>query len=144
MNRERDAAMIIEKFSGVEPRLYALVAPLVMSVPVIRQNNNYPFKTSRKHVWFVVRDKSGVQGFVPVERRTSYALVDNYYVAGDSSDLLTTLVGKAVDEFARECPLYAMVHMRHAELFAACGFVEVKCRKLYVKMKYEGNEQSQA
>lgn len=136
--------MIIEKLSGDEPRLYMLVAPLVMSIPVIRQNNNYPFKTSRKHVWFVAHDKGGVQGFMPVERRTSYALIDNYYVAGDSPELLTALVGEAVDEFARECSLYAMVHMRHAELFATCGFVEVRSRKVYVKMKYEGNERSQA
>lgn len=136
--------MIMEKLSGDEPRLYALVAPLVMSIPIIRQNNNYPFKTSRKHVWFVAHDKSGVAGFMPVERRSFGALIDNYYVAGDSPELLTSLIGEAVDEFAREWPLYAMVHMRHADLFTACGFVGVKSWKLYVKMKYEGNEQSQA
>ena len=35
--------MIVEKLPGTDARLYALVAPLVMSVPIIRQNNNYPF-----------------------------------------------------------------------------------------------------
>ena len=31
--------MIVEKLPGTDARLYALVAPLVMSVPIIRQNN---------------------------------------------------------------------------------------------------------
>ena len=38
--------MDIEKLHGTDPRLYQLVAPLVMSIPVLRYNNNYPFKTS--------------------------------------------------------------------------------------------------
>ena len=49
--------MIVEKLPGTDARLYALVAPLVMSVPIIRQNNNYPFKTSRKHLWFIALER---------------------------------------------------------------------------------------
>ncbi|HIZ27232.1 hypothetical protein [Barnesiella sp. An55] len=130
--------MIIEKIQGTEPRLYTLVAPLTMSIPIIRQNNNYPFKTSRKHVWFVASDGNGVEGFMPVERRMAGAFIDNYYASGDSPELLTALVNAAIDEFASKYPLYAMAHIRHEEAFVSCGFTEVKRWKLYVKMKYVG------
>lgn len=53
--------MIVEKLPGTDARLYALVAPLVMSVPIIRQNNNYPFKTSRKHLWFIALERGEVK-----------------------------------------------------------------------------------
>ena len=87
--------MIVEKLPGTDARLYALVAPLVMSVPIIRQNNNYPFKTSRKHLWFIALERGEVKGFMPVERKTAGACIDNYYLAGDSSELLTSLIEKA-------------------------------------------------
>lgn len=48
--------MKIEKFSGTDPQLYKLVAPLVMSPGILRQNNNYPFKTSIHHIWFVTTE----------------------------------------------------------------------------------------
>ena len=48
--------MDIEKLHGTDPRLYQLVAPLVMSIPVLRYNNNYPFKTSVHHKWLVATD----------------------------------------------------------------------------------------
>ena len=130
--------MIIEKLQGTEERLYKLVAPLVMSIPVIRQNNNYPFKTSRKHLWFVAVDRDSVVGFMPVECKTSGAYIDNYYAAGDSPELLKKLVEAVVAEFVLEQPLSAMVHVRHSDIFKACGFSPVKNWKLYVKMEYEG------
>ena len=74
--------MKIEKLTGTESRLYELVAPLVMSPNVLRQNNNYPFKTSRNHVWFIACDERWVYGFVPVELRTQQAIINNYYVRG--------------------------------------------------------------
>lgn len=130
--------MIIEKLPGTEERLYTLVAPLIMSVPVIRQNNNYPFKTSRKHLWFVALDEGKVVGFMPAESKPSGVFIDNYYSVNDSSDLLMALVQEVIAEFAEVSPLYIVSHMRHAELFKSCGFVEIKSWKLYVKMEYEG------
>ncbi len=131
--------MIIERLQGTEDRLYTLVAPLVMSVPIIRQNNNYPFKTSRKHIWFVALDEDGVKGFMPVELKVKGAFIDNYYAAGDSPELLTTFIQMAIKEFACDYPLYALSHIRHSDLFRACGFAEVKTWKLYVKMGYRTN-----
>ena len=49
--------MTIEKLDGTSPRLYTLVAPLVMRRSVLRQNNNYPFWTSRAHIENVKESK---------------------------------------------------------------------------------------
>ena len=69
--------MNIEKLHGTSTRLYQLVAPLVMSPPVLRQNNNYPFKTSDHHVWFVALEEEKVRGFMPVEVKDSCVCIDN-------------------------------------------------------------------
>ena len=72
--------MTIEKLDGTSPRLYTLVAPLVMRRSVLRQNNNYPFWTSRSHTWFVAWEGENVYGFVPVEITDSgIARINNYY-----------------------------------------------------------------
>ena len=73
--------MTIEKLDGTSPRLYTLVAPLVMRRSVLRQNNNYPFWTSRAHTWFVAWEGETVFGFVPVEITDGgVAKINNYYV----------------------------------------------------------------
>ena len=83
--------MTIEKLDGTSPRLYTLVAPLVMRRSVLRQNNNYPFWTSRAHTWFVAWEGETVfdytirsvtllrhaevfrtEGFVPTKEWTQY------------------------------------------------------------------------
>ena len=82
--------MRIEKLDGTSPRLYALVAPLVMRRSVLRQNNNYPFWTSRSHTWFVAWEGETVFGFIPVEITDGgVAKINNYYVSGDDPQLLS-------------------------------------------------------
>ena len=71
--------MDIEKLHGTDPRLYQLVAPLVMSIPVLRYNNNYPFKTSVHHKWLVATEKGVVKGFMPIDIKSTGACIDNYY-----------------------------------------------------------------
>ena len=39
--------------NGTEKRLYELVAPLVMNPKVLNYNNDYPFKTGEKFIWFI-------------------------------------------------------------------------------------------
>ena len=46
--------MKIEILGGTSPRLYKLVAPLVMNAAILRQNNNYPYTTSSLNEWHVV------------------------------------------------------------------------------------------
>ena len=41
------------RLNGVDARLYPLVGPLVMNPAILRQNNNYPFKTSNRYLWSV-------------------------------------------------------------------------------------------
>ena len=43
----------IIQLKGTDRRLYELVAPLVMNPDVLKQNYNYPFRTSEDFVWFV-------------------------------------------------------------------------------------------
>ena len=52
--------MNILKLQGLDGRLFDLVAPLVMNPAVLRQNNNYPFKTTRNHVWYIAMDEQRV------------------------------------------------------------------------------------
>ena len=51
--------MEIIRFDGIDKGLYELVAPVVMNPAVLRQNNNYPFKTtsgmSGMWLWKTVR-----------------------------------------------------------------------------------------
>ena len=104
--------MKIEKFSGTDPQLYKLVAPLVMSPGILRQNNNYPFKTS----------------------------IDNYYISGDNAKLLSQMIDKVVTTFGEDYPIYSVTHTRHVNIFQEKGFSPVKEWKLYVKMEWKGDE----
>lgn len=128
--------MTVEKLEGTSPRLYALVAPLIMRRSVLRQNNNYPFWTSPLHEWFVASEGGVVSGFVPVEMTVGgTAKINNYHVAGDDAELL----GRMLDEVLRCCgeglTVRAVVHTRHAGTFEKAGFKTVMKWKLYVKME---------
>ena len=67
--------MEIEKLGGTTERLYRLVAPLVMKPCILRENNNYPFKTSMHHIWFIAIEEERVVGFMPVEIKDKYAVI---------------------------------------------------------------------
>ena len=90
--------MDIEKLHGTDPRLYQLVAPLVMSIPVLRYNNNYPFKTSVHHKWLVATEKGVVKGFMPIDIKSTGACIDNYYVSVGNTSLLSALIDFAKKE----------------------------------------------
>ena len=128
--------MDIEKLHGTAPRLYQLVAPLVMSIPVLRYNNNYPFKTSVHHKWLVATEKGVVKGFMPIDIKSPGACNDYYYVSGGNSLLLSALIDFAKKEFAGEQPLFAVSHTRDAETFKTNGLIVSKELKLYIKMVY--------
>lgn len=115
--------MDIEKLHGTDPRLYQLVAPLVMSIPVLRYNNNYPFKTSVHHKWLVATEKGVVKGFMPIDIKSTGACIDNYYVSGGNSLLLSALIDFAKKEFAGEQSSF-------------CRFPHPRCRNLQDKRFY--------
>lgn len=135
--------MKIERFPGTDPRLYQLVAPLVMSPGILRQNNNYPFKTSIHHTWFVAIENNTVQGFIPVEIKRHNVTINNYYISGDDSRILASMLDQIIETFKEEYPIYSITLTRHVNTFQEKGFSPVKEWKRYVKMKWEDDECSQ-
>ena len=81
--------MNIVKLNGEDTELYRRVAHLVMNREVLASNNNYPFKTSSEHIWFVACDDEGrTLGFIPVVLRNRKATINNYYAAEDDEEVL--------------------------------------------------------
>ena len=72
--------MDIISLKGTEDKLYELVARLVMSPAVLRQNNNYPFKTTPQYTWHIALDGNTVVGFIPVKSTDTGPYIDNYYI----------------------------------------------------------------
>ena len=78
----------IIELQGTEKRLYQLVAPLVMNPEVLKQNYNYPFRTSESFVWFVAVDGKEVVGFIPLEYKKREAVINNYYIRNNNAHFL--------------------------------------------------------
>lgn len=129
--------MQIIQLPGTDKRLYALVAPLVMNPVVLKQNYNFPFRTSEKFVWFVAVDKRKVVGFVPVERRSKELIINNYYVLDKDPDILRALLEKVIADVDEELLLTSVTFLEDSGLFGELGFVEEKRWTRYVKMRKE-------
>lgn len=128
--------MNVIKLGGVDKKLYELVAPLVMNPAIIRQNNNYPFKTSRNHTWYIAVENELVTGFIPVKTGTTTLLIDNYYISGDSTTVIECLLNKIIADFNEPGILSALVHKRHIDVFKKHGFQTTKIWSKYDKMQY--------
>ena len=115
--------MNILKLQGLDGRLFDLVAPLVMNPAVLRQNNNYPFKTTRNHVWYIAMDEQRVLGFMPVKMTLTNNCIDNYYISGDNSSVIEVLLDRIIHDFSSDGSLVAVVHERHVEDFSMKNFV---------------------
>ncbi len=127
------------QLQGTEKRLYELVAPLVMDPAVLKQNNNYPFRTSAKFRWFIAVEEGEVVGFIPLECRRLELVINNYYVAGKNADvlqlLLEAVIAKTVEEGEPgQRMLTAVVLVSDRKVFEAAGFTVFKEWKLYLKM----------
>ena len=129
--------MNILKLQGLDGRLFDLVAPLVMNPAVLRQNNNYPFKTTRNHVWYIAMDEQRVLGFMPVKMTLTNNCIDNYYISGDNSSVIEVLLDRIIHDFSSDGSLVAVVHERHVEDFSMKNFIPCVEWKKYVKMRYD-------
>ena len=126
--------MNILKLQGLDGRLFDLVAPLVMNPAVLRQNNNYPFKTTRNHVWYIAMDEQRVLGFMPVKMTLTNNCIDNYYISGDNSSVIEMLLDRIIHDFSSDGSLVAVVHERHVEDFSMKNFIPCVEWKKYVKL----------
>ena len=125
----------IVQLPGTDAELYRLVAPLVMNPKVLKQNLNYPFRTSEKFIWFVAKKEEEVVGFVPVECKRAELVINNYYIQGKSAEILTLLLEAVIEAFSEEAELASVTFVEDAETFASLGFgIEKKWTK-YVRMK---------
>ncbi len=125
----------IIQLQGTDKRLYELVAPLVMNPDVLKQNYNYPFRTSENFVWFVAVDNKQVTGFIPVEDKKRECVINNYYVKGNNEDTLKLLLEKVISETTKSKELTSVTFVEHCSLFKELGFSEEKVWTRYVKMK---------
>ena len=125
----------IRQLQGTDKRLYELVAPLVMNPEILKQNYNYPFRTSEDFVWFVAVDKKKVIGFIPVEEKKKEYVINNYYIESNNEDTLKLLLEKVISETNTSKELTSVTFMEHSSLFKDLGFSEEKIWTRYVKMK---------
>lgn len=125
----------IMQLQGTDKRLYELVAPLVMNPEILKQNYNYPFRTSEDFVWFVAVDKKKVIGFIPVEEKKKEYVINNYYIESNNEDTLKLLLEKVISETNTSKELTSVTFMEHSSLFKDLGFSEEKIWTRYVKMK---------
>ena len=125
----------IIQLQGTDKRLYELVAPLVMNPEILKQNYNYPFRTSEDFVWFVAVEKKKVIGFIPVEEKKKEYVINNYYIESNNEDTLKLLLEKVISETNTSKELTSVTFMEHSSLFKDLGFSEEKIWTRYVKMK---------
>ena len=136
--------MNIIRLNGEEKRLYELVAPLVMNPAIIRQNNNYPYKTEKDYIWYIVTDDGGkVEGFMPLKPKISGYYIDNYYIGNDNKEVIDLLLTTILREFGEENEITALVKKNHAKEFTKFGFISWSELKNYTKMDYKNPEKRQ-
>ena len=124
--------MEVISLHGTDDRLYELVSRLVMNPEILRQNNNYPFKTSNGHTWYLCMDNGCVSGFMPVLTKGRGLYIDNYYISGDEPeilDLLTEAILASTDK-----TVTVLSHKRHSGLFRRHGFISGTVFSLYDKL----------
>lgn len=127
----------IKRLHGTEEELYRLVAPLVMDPVVLKQNYNFPFRTSERFEWTIALDEEGqVLGFVPLECKRTECVINNYYVKGKDATVLEVLLTSVVDAF-KDRVLVAVAFKEDVDMFRHQGFLEEKAWTRYVRMKKE-------
>ena len=117
----------IVELKGTEKRLYQLVAPLVMNPVVLKQNYNYPFRTSENFIWFVAMEGKEIVGFIPLEHKKSE----------NNAEVLKALLEKVIDSTDEDKQLSSVTFIEHQKVFQELGFSVEKEWKRYVKMNKE-------
>ena len=126
--------MEIISLHGTEDRLYELVARLVMDPDIIRQNNNYPFKTTPQYIWHICMCEGEVIGFMPVKNTSGGLYIDNYYIKDDKREVLDALITNILA--ASDKPVTALCHKRHTDVFLQHEFITCTIFAQYNKMQH--------
>ena len=123
--------------NGTEKHLYELVAPLVMNPKVLNYNNDYPFKTGEKFIWFIALSDEEVIGFMPMEERGKQWIINNYYINTEAEEKVFKALLKAIGKFKmKDKELTAVVQKQHKNYFSDQHFETIKEWKIYIKMIY--------
>ena len=130
--------MNIQQLNGTDPQLFQLVAPLVMDPKVLRQNLNYPFRTSESFQWFIATDHQEVVGFLPVETKGSQAKINNYYIKENDAAILDSLLKQAIQAMSADYLLISITQAKDIDTFKANQFNIAHEWKKFVKMIWEG------
>ncbi|MDR1683053.1 MAG: hypothetical protein LBS25_06670 [Candidatus Symbiothrix sp.] len=118
MNTQENEWTIL-KLKGTDKLLFSLVGPMVMTPAVLAANDNYPFRTTEKHVWYVaVRGKKNVLGFLSVVNNT----IGNDYV-NKNLKLLEALLNQAITDQPKGSTLYFMAGKNELPLLEEMGFL---------------------
>jgi len=100
---------------------------------VLRQNNNYPFKTTPQHTWYICLEEGVVTGFMPAKVSGNGLYIDNYYISDDNPEVLDGLIGYILSSTDR--PVTALCHKRHTNAFRLRGFMTCTVFAQYNKMQ---------
>lgn len=130
--------MEVISLHGMDDRLFELVARLVMNPDVLRQNNNYPFKTTPEYTWYICMRNGVVAGFMPVKATPGGLYLDNYYIGEDDPDVLETLITHILAAIDR--PITVMSHKRHTDVFHSHGFITSTIFAQYNRMQRTGRK----
>lgn len=106
-----------------------------MNPEILKTNRNYPFKTTKKHLWFIAMNQNQVVGFLPVELKNKEAIINNYYTQQDDLDILNTMIQNAMALLRKEYVLVSVTQNQHLKTFADNKFIVEREWKNYVKMR---------
>ena len=129
--------MKVIQLRGLDTDLYPLIGPLVMNPKVLKANNNYPFKTTANHQWYIaVNDQEEVMGFLPVENKKSTSVINNYYLKEDDGELLKLLFCQI--DIKKD--ITAIVLSKHLDIFKKLVFEPEHQWTNYIKMIYTNHD----
>lgn len=124
----------IIQLGGTDKKLYQLVAPLVMDPKVLKQNYNFPFRTTEAFTWFIALENEEILGFIPLENKKKHSVINNYYVKNKSQDVFELLLTEVIKVIGGNKELIAVSFIEDRDMFLKLGFVEEKKWTRYIRM----------
>ena len=128
----------VQILNGRCEELYVAVGELVLSAVCLRENNNYPYKSSRKFRWHLLYHGGKVVAFMPMERKDeAVCKIDNYYATSgkERNSHLLKLLKSIITEENGLSVLRATVQQRDVGIFKYMDFIPVRETWRYVMME---------